>query len=335
MTYQRDFGRASGGPPTLGGGAGRDRTSETPQPAWSPAFLVAGLCAMAITAVTVPFHLLGWIPFLGDLLRTGGAAATMAALIFAVMLWVVLFALVRGLYVAGERDAVRQERLSDVTPSAETLLGYRLALLRRLPRGAPDRDSVLAARSELDHAHSDNTYGPARALVWAMPALGFLGTAAEMSTAVSGLGRSVGKAQDYAALKNALVSEVVPHLAQAFGATLLALGASVICHLLLTWTSAREQRLLLEVEEATLRHAAANPVVPVPATPGTMPFNGELGRLAEEIEHAEGALRTFATGLTALDAADLRGQLQSLNDRLVLIHATLDQPLVMTRGPGS
>jgi len=304
-------------------------------PTRSAEFAVAGAGAVAITALTVPFHLLGWLPFVGDLLERGGAAGTIAALILAALLWVVLFVLLRGAYVLQQREAVRAGRF---LPQEQTLIGRRMALLRRMPKdslNALEHNAILATRSELDHAHSDVAYGAARALVWAMPALGFLGTAAEMSTAVRGLGTSVGKGQDYLALKNALVSEVVPHLAQAFSATLFALGASVVCHLLLTWTNLREQRLLLEVEEATLRRVAEQrPSPPLTlGTPGleTRRLNGEIRQLAQEVQDAGRALRDFTVRLNELDAAEVRTRLDQVNANLQQIHTTLGKPLVLSR----
>ncbi|MFC6935391.1 hypothetical protein ACFQHO_37200 [Actinomadura yumaensis] len=231
--------------------------------------------------MAVPLGLLGGVPFVGDLLESRGAVSAIAAIVLAAMLWITLFALTRFQRAAAENATVTtaaelfrpdpKERGPEAARLLAThrdpvtaarfaggLVGGRIAAV--LHDADWDRDTasaVLAARADIDHARSDVAYGPARAVVWAMPALGFLGTAAEMAKAVDGLGESVRGAQGYAALRDALVRDVVPPLADAFGVTLFALAASVICHLLLTWTGSREQSVLLAVEETTLTAIAA------------------------------------------------------------------------------
>lgn len=359
---------AGGAPPTPG-------RAVPPPPERPPTrFALTGLVAVAITAVTVPLGLLGGVPFVGDLLESRGAVSAIAAIVLAAMLWITLFALTRFQRAAAESAAVttvaglfRPERergpasarlLADhpdpvaAARSAGGLVGGRIAAV--LDDAGRDRDTasaVLAARADIDHARSDVAYGPARAVVWAMPALGFLGTAAEMAKAVDGLGESVRGAQGYAALRDALVRDVVPPLADAFGVTLFALAASVICHLLLTWTGSREQSVLLAVEETTLTAIAAagltrstegagldgeaaralgHQIAQLAQREGQV--SGGLDRLNSRLESAARAVSDAGGRLPALDLQQVQALLQSVDGRLEAIRDGLGQDLIVTRG---
>jgi hypothetical protein len=316
------------------------RTSPTPGQK-SRAFLVAGVFAVLVTAVAAPLGLFDWLPMAGGLLDRGGAVSGIALLVIAFSLWIGLFAVIRLAATAQERRAaadlrrVLVDRRYEILngqwmPAPNTVMGQRVAAFRSAPDQAT---AALAARSELDHARSDVSYVPARALVWALPALGFLGTAAEMSRAVGGLGGSVGATTNYADLRNALVSDVIPPLADAFGATLFALGAGVLCHLLLTWTTAREQRTLLDVEEVTLELVG-------PPAGTSQALNGELDALTTELTRTRTEMTASARQVAGLDLkqllhlaqlTELAPLLRSLDQRLDRIHAELARDLVITR----
>ncbi|GAA0998292.1 MotA/TolQ/ExbB proton channel family protein [Acrocarpospora macrocephala] len=316
-------------------------------------FLVAGIFAVMLTALTAPLGLLDWLPVIGLLLERGGAVSVIAVLVVAISLWIVLFAVGRLATGRKERTAVARVRvaLTSVPPasSADALSKHLLRALSAAARqdslvarrvgtlegsgksGQDGARTALSSRSELDHALGEVFYLPARALVWALPALGFLGTAAEMSRAVGGLGNSVGATTGYANLRNTLVSEVIPPLADAFGVTLFALGAGVLCHLLLTWTDSRDQRILLDVEEATLEILdRVSPVIP--AT-----LNGQIDILVSELSRTRSTMMESAGQVAALDLGQLSHLqqlaplLQSVVQRLDQIHAELSQELVITR----
>ncbi|MCP2334700.1 MotA/TolQ/ExbB proton channel family protein [Actinomadura rupiterrae] len=305
----------------------------------APGFLIAGGCAIAITLVGFLTHLLGWIPFAGRLLREDGPVGIIAALIVAATLWVVFFALGRLSYVAIERSSIvaaEQGPSIGASGTQRSLVDRRLTRIRQAAENAHD-EGLLATYSELDHGKSDIAYGAARALVWAMPALGFLGTAAEMSASVRGLGGSIRSAQDYSALKNALVVQVLPHLAQAFAATLLALGASVVCHLLLTWTNVREQRLLLMVEDRVVKRTAgiSRAARPSAGAPPAFPIpNQEIQGLAEGLARADQAAQELAERLDDVRWEELNAQLVALNGTLLQIHESIGAPLVLQRQNG-
>ncbi|RZQ64397.1 MotA/TolQ/ExbB proton channel family protein [Amycolatopsis suaedae] len=317
-------------------------------PRKSKVFLATGAYATIITAIAAPLGLFDWLPVIGGLLRRGGAVSGIAILVMGFSLWILLFVLARLSIAAKEGLAARSLRAelakgrplaTEWAPLPDTVVAQRVAAYRAAPGNAT---TALAARSELDHALGELSYVPARALVWALPALGFLGTAAEMSSAVGGLTGSLGQTTGYAELRNALVSNVIPPLADAFGATLFALGAAVVCHLLLTWTTAREQRVLLDIEEVTLDLAG-----PPRSTPAASPaLNGELTTLTDELARTRAQMSMSATELAGLDLdkltrlghldqlerlAELTPLLRSVDQRLDRIHAELSRDLVITR----
>src|SRR5262249_46173606 len=93
---------------------------------------------------------------------------------------------------------------------------------------------LVVGQSSIDGARSESFYSGVGALVWAMPGLGFMGTAFEMAGAVGGMGASLTGTSDYLGLRNLLVTSVIPHLAGAFDITLFALGGSVFTFMFLT-----------------------------------------------------------------------------------------------------
>ncbi|UVS78556.1 MotA/TolQ/ExbB proton channel family protein [Actinokineospora sp. UTMC 2448] len=339
----------------LPSGPGAHTTTKNVRP-----FLITGVLAAALTALCAPLGLFDWIPVIGPLVERDGLVSFIATLILAATLWIMLFALARRAAGSMEHRAIAQLRATlrewraggdpqhlagalwtrlRTVRAENSVVGRRISAWATRPGSGPeDAVTALAARSELDHALSEVSFVPARAVVWALPALGFLGTAAEMSRAVGGLGTSVGQTTSYADLRNALVGNVIPPLADAFGVTLFALGASVLCHLVLTWVSAREQRILLDVEEATLELLATGGQRPAPASAATL--NGELTMLSRELSMTRTAMTTSASQVAQLDLrglADLQqlGQLpallRSVDQRLGQIHAELQRDLVLTR----
>ncbi|TQM66496.1 hypothetical protein FHX41_0070 [Actinomadura hallensis] len=309
-------------------------------------FAVNGLIAAAVTAVAVPLGLFDRIPFVGDLLTSSGAVGTIAAIALTASLWVMFFALGRAVHGSRERAAVQAARRrlagDPVASSPRELVRH---LVRAIPAGtlvhrrltslagSAEEEStadLLATRSELDHARSDVSYGPARALVWALPALGFLGTAAEMARAVDGLGVGVGSSGGYNALRDALVKDVIPPLGDAFGVTLFALGASVLCHLVLTWTGSREQRIMLEVEEVVLEVLERAPAVRGRVV-GPGELNGEMRMLASVLDQTRAVVADSTDRLTAVNVGEVGLLLHSVDRRLGQIHAELAKEMVVSR----
>jgi hypothetical protein len=296
---------------------------------------------VAVTAIAVPLGLFDWLPFIGARLGGGSPIGVIAILVLMVTLWVLFFVISRLREISREQlgvNLVRLDLFSGKLP--EGILGTlaeQSAIGRRIKAFTEEPEQIAAARSELDHARSEVSYSPARALVWSLPALGFLGTAAEMSRAVSGLGNTVGGTTGYAELRTALVGNVIPPLGDAFGITLFALGASVICHLLLTWTNSREQQALLEVEDVALEVLAK-----IGPAAGTAPpaagytLNGQFKDLTNELSLARSVMSQSVNQISNLglgQLAELAPLLQSVNQQLSQIHAELQRDLVLTKVP--
>lgn len=270
-------------------------------------FWWSGVVGLGSAALLAQLGGLSWLPFVNDLLRRGGAAGVIATAVLGTTLWV-LFTLWAGArQLAKERrlvryvlaDSAQRQQLSTAGRNnalpidddglfalpefADSRMYRRYTVLRGL-RTDGDRDLagfLLAARSGVDSVRSEIPYGPVRALVWALPALGFLGTAAEMSSSIGGVGAAVARTASYGDLRDFLAQNVIPPLANAFGITLFALACSVVCHVLLSIAHAREERLAVAVDDWALDELAVR--VPLSRTGQVINLNGDVDRLSHEV----------------------------------------------------
>lgn len=246
-------------------------------------YLVTGLISALIVWPAAHFGAFRKLPFLQHLLDSPGASGAVARIVLWFTVWVALALIVRSVRVRGERgvlalaapviDGIRsfawigsldshlRSALRRGSPAFERMysvsqLSSRLRLIQdRLgDHNRSDRVSfLLASQSSLESARAESSYGLLRGLIWAMPGLGFMGTALEMARAVGGMGTSLQNTRDEAGLKELLAREVIPHLAGAFDVTLFALGASVVCFLLLALVHRSEEEVLLSGDELCLR----------------------------------------------------------------------------------
>ncbi len=251
-------------------------------------FWITGILSGLITYSAITFHLTKRFTFLDQLLVKSGPPGKIAAVLLWFVLWMLLALLARFWRVRSERKLVAatqfflDELNEDTLPEdldehlqyafldrykspavgeymaqlyEKSQLRSRLRLLqdRLIDHNRSDRISfLLMGQSGVDAARAESSYGPLRALVWAMPGLGFMGTAFEMAKAVGGLGTSLGSTSDYLGLRNLLVTEVIPHLAGAFDITLFALGGSVACFLLLSLVYRLEEEVLNDADAVSL-----------------------------------------------------------------------------------
>lgn len=230
-------------------------------------FWYAAVLGVIVTALLAATGLTWLLPVVDQLIRRGGEIGGLALVVLAVVLWA-LFA------IAGQAITVRR-RVEEAAAARTAEVRERLT--------ADVSGFLLAGHSGVDAAKAETPYGPIRALVWALPALGFLGTATEMASAVGGLGSAVASTNGYAELRDVLVRDVIPPLGDAFGVTLFALTGSVLCHVLLSLVHAREQRLLLEADTEALRRFARQRHAPT-ATQGSTVDNLELRKLNENLQ---------------------------------------------------
>ena len=307
-------------------------------------FLVGGLISALIVLPAAHFGGFRWLPFVQHLLDSPGAAGMVARIVLWFTVWVALALLARSFRIRSERgvlalagpaiDGIRSvARVGNLDAYLSTALrrgagalaevrerayaGSRLSSRLRLiqdrlaDHNRADRVSFLmAAQSGLESARAESSYGPLRALIWAMPGLGFMGTALEMARAVGGMGASLQSTRDEIGLKAMLAEGVIPHLAGAFDVTLFALGASVVCFLLLALVHHSEEEALLADDELCLRLIAkladeepeAPEVQPVPddvretlekLRTGLTVVGAELSKLNGFVERSSAALQAI------------------------------------------
>ncbi|MCS6771863.1 MAG: MotA/TolQ/ExbB proton channel family protein [Kiritimatiellae bacterium] len=106
--------------------------------------------------------------------------------------------------------------------------------------------TYLQSESARDQAASDSSYSLARALMWAIPILGFIGTVNGLGQAVAGFG-VLGGAADVGAIKEA-IGKVTLGLGVAFDTTLLALILTTLLMFPLTAFQRREENLFGEID---------------------------------------------------------------------------------------
>lgn len=134
--------------------------------------------------------------------------------------------------VPGARDRIAGaiEALAELPDAApESVPGYRIrrALEHFLATGnRKEVGDILREESDVDFAEADASYALVRALLWAIPILGFVGTVLGVGAAVGGFAQFLGSAQEVDQIKNAL-SGVTSGLSVAFDTTFVALLLSL------------------------------------------------------------------------------------------------------------
>ncbi len=317
-------------------------------------FWYPGIIAFVLATLAIRLDWLARLPFVNELIQRPGAAGLIAASVLTIAVWVIVAVLIRSWRSRREMTVVRRvrevavrvpgltlssadqvlaSRITDL-PYESSMIRRRLHLLRHGQQSA-DAEAAVASQSGLDAAHSEATFGPVRALVWSLPALGFLGTATEMSHAVGGLGAAVAGTASYNDLRNFLVQRVIPPLADAFDITLFALGSTVVCYLLLSLVHTREQRTLLEADAASLELLATI----APPSPARISLNGDMDALAREVASFNQAVTESNRLLKTVSAGGGLGQiaqiLLAMDGRLERILMELGQDFVIRRQPSS
>lgn len=126
-----------------------------------------------------------------------------------------------------------------------------LSNLRNMQRIGDVRDT-LESQAEFDEAIAESGYTLLRALIWAIPVLGFIGTVLGLSSAVGSFGGVLAGAGAIEEIKPAL-KEVISGLAVAFETTLQGLLAALVVYMLMTMVKRAEERFLDDCREYTQR----------------------------------------------------------------------------------
>jgi biopolymer transport protein ExbB/TolQ len=115
-----------------------------------------------------------------------------------------------------------------------------------------DVRDTLESQAEFDEALAESGYTFLRALIWAIPVLGFIGTVLGLSAAVGAFSAVLAAASEIDQIKPAL-REVTSGLAVAFETTLQGLLGALVVHLLMTSVKRSEERFLDDCREYTQR----------------------------------------------------------------------------------
>ena len=132
-----------------------------------------------------------------------------------------------------------------------SILGRRLhgALEHFKSRNSvPEVQTYLTTQAEIDASAVDGGYTMLKALIWAVPMLGFIGTVVGLSAAVSGL-ETVTQGGDIAAHLKVALGGVTAGLATAFDTTLIALVMAVLLLFPMEALRRTEYRMLDRIEQ--------------------------------------------------------------------------------------
>jgi biopolymer transport protein ExbB/TolQ len=108
-------------------------------------------------------------------------------------------------------------------------------------------DEYFTTRSDIDSSELDSNYAGVRFFVWVMPTIGLLGTVYGIGMGFLGFSNVIAKATDFKEMKNAM-PDVTKHLGTAFDATLLALLASTIAVLYMSFLLKKQEHLAQRID---------------------------------------------------------------------------------------
>lgn len=109
-------------------------------------------------------------------------------------------------------------------------------------------DTIIHSQSDGDANTMETSYTLVKGFLWAMPVLGFIGTVQGLSVAIGRFGSVLAQNAEMSNLRDSLKG-VVLGLSVAFDTTLVALVATLILQLLLTYLKKREEEFLEECDD--------------------------------------------------------------------------------------
>lgn len=126
-----------------------------------------------------------------------------------------------------------------------------LANLRNMQR-IGDVGDTLESQADFDEGYSESGYTIVRALIWAIPVLGFIGTVLGLSESIGHFGGVLEQSTEMTGIK-AELKNVTGGLSVAFETTLQGLLGAMLIHLYLTAVKRSEETLLDDCREFTQR----------------------------------------------------------------------------------
>lgn len=268
-------------------------------------FWLPGILSIILVSMSSRFQWLNKLEFINELVSKSSVPGLVATIVLVVVVWVLISLFFRNNWASKELRIISASNFQLSSANANTqplftfiqntikqfngsLLQERFQLVLQNLNGhnASDKAStLLGGQSGVDSSHIHSGYGPLRALVWALPGLGFMGTAFEMAASIGGLGTALTTTQDYSGLRNLLVSNVVPHLAGAFDITIFALGSSVVMFLLLALVFHREEKAIFNADALCLKVIARIQDVQIApnTTSGVENMSGDMRALSQQL----------------------------------------------------
>lgn len=126
-----------------------------------------------------------------------------------------------------------------------------LSNLKNLGR-ISDVDEIFRSQGDMDESQMESSYTVLNGFIWAIPVLGFIGTVLGLSDAIASFGTVLQGEGGINEIKSSL-RMVTGGLSTAFETTLVALVASMILQLLMTFLKKREQDFLDDCSSYCLR----------------------------------------------------------------------------------
>jgi biopolymer transport protein ExbB/TolQ len=130
-----------------------------------------------------------------------------------------------------------------------------LSNLKNLGR-VSDVEVILRSQSESDANVQESSYTILKSFAWAMPVLGFIGTALGLSMAIGQFGGALNQGLEMSELRGSLKS-VVSGLSIAFDTTLQGLVCTLLLQMVTTFLRKREEDFLSECDEYCHKHIIA------------------------------------------------------------------------------
>lgn len=273
-------------------------------------------------------------PLIGVLFRQGVAVSerSIALVLTFVFSWVLLDLFFHFLRTYREQSAATVLAGSrDWNPTGitkNTFAAKRAALVKSRPSAQLDRNSlkeILPAAASLDSAINDGLFSHTRALVWALPVIGFIGTAVGLASSIGGFSEAL-SSKDQQILIQRLGQEVIPGLSSAFVITMAALGAATIGHLCATALHSWSEDVLSNLNATSLALLAR-----VPGKEGFGEDTNWQERLLAEMKNLISRIQPPAADAALTEAGRmLSGSAEALQLAAKVISELADKPYYVT-----
>lgn len=176
--------------------------------------------------------------------------------------------------------------------------------------------TLMSAQASIDGSLIEGSYIPVKTLIWALPVLGFVGTALGMAQAVGGFAIALDNAGNFEQLKRQLIENIVPHLSRAFDNTMLALCLSVITYFALSLLQKQEQEMFGAADAMSLEILAH-----IPDSTGSKAISQHIILLQQLQTVLNKNLESLAT------SDQLSSTLSQLRDALTALTNELKRPI--------